>query len=181
MISFRKLVRIVPIASTVLACGSDPTINVNLVVNINGSATSGADASFGQGGGNGGNGGSGGGASVSEGGALDGEPPIVCRADTGCGIGSVQIEAGFEHCPEIVNLNITQPDSRTTVIIVAASDKDGEMLSYSWTATSGQFSNPHALQTTYTCASDDSKTQTLTLQVSDGQCFAQRLVTVTCP
>jgi hypothetical protein len=173
---FYKLVRLAPLTVSALACGSDPTVSVNLVININSGSSLGQDAGAGQGAA----GNASGGISSSDGGTSDGPIANPCTNDASCN-GMVLVEASFEHCPEILNLSITQPDARTTVILVTATDKDGDRLSYSWTAASGRLSDPSSLQTSYTCAADGTHVQTVTVQVSDGQCADRRDITVTCP
>jgi hypothetical protein len=166
------------------ACGGDPTVNVNVNVNVNGNGNGGASASS-AGGGSAGEGttdGGSGSASKSDASGLDGSSAdgksSTCSGNA-CETGSIFVEAGVDHCPEILATSVTRSDGQTSVVLVAAADRDGDHLSYQWTSPTGQFSASMTLETTYTCA--QSGQQTLTVTVSDGFCQATGNVVVTCP
>jgi hypothetical protein len=189
MFLFRKLVRVAAVAGAVVACGSDPTVSVSVIVNINSpggdSGASGppagpapsSDGGHGAGG-IGGASGMGAGGNMGIGGA-GGSCPGDAQCDSHPGTGTIIVEAGVDHCPDILTTALSQSNvPGTSVLVVTASDADGDPLTYIWTATAGTFSSPTSSQTNYTCVMG---TQILTVRVSDGRCEDRRDLILACP
>ena len=94
-------------------------------------------------------------------------PTISARSPDG---GNVGVHGDYNFCPQVIFL--ASPDhvavGRPIVLTAIATDKDGDQLTYVWTATSGSFSNPSSTTPTFDCARNGDVTITLT--VSDGLC-----------
>lgn len=97
--------------------------------------------------------------------------------------GGVQVGGTFNNCPTVdalvvfpLEVTIGTPIS----VFSGASDVDGNMLTTSWSATSGSFADAAAANTSYSCGLKGS--QTLTVTVSDGNpaCNATAQVAVNC-
>ncbi len=98
--------------------------------------------------------------------------------------GNITINGSFNVCPVIrftTASPVTVAVGSNTALTTAATDRDGDVLSYAWTATDGAFSAPTALNTQYTCMSAGEKT--LTIGVTDGPtrgCTRTATATITC-
>jgi hypothetical protein len=150
-----------------LACGGDPAVNVTVNVTVNNGNSSAGD---------GGPSSTPSGEQGQSGGGVPVDANSGCQGDT-CGTGTIFIEGGTNHCPEIFPSAVKINDG-TWSFVIAASDSDGDPLTFTWTATGGHFSNPKSSQTTYTC---EPGKQTLTATVSDGSCVVDWTLAVTCP
>jgi len=200
MLFFRRLVRFAPLAAFGLACAGDPNqgVTVNVTISGNGNGVfngedGGVSGSTGQGGQSGqsatdgaaagstGGGGQSGqtprdGAAFMEGSVVD-APSITCQPDGPC-FGSIAIDAAVNHCPTI-RAEGNMIDVHTWQYTIFWNDPDGDPLTFHWTATGGQLSNPDASETTYTCG--PSGVQTIVATVSDGMCMDTWTVMATCP
>jgi alpha-tubulin suppressor-like RCC1 family protein len=98
--------------------------------------------------------------------------------------GNVSINGSFNICPKVTSTTVspvTVAVGSSAAITAAASDRDGDVLSFSWSASDGTFSAQTALDTQYTCASAGDKT--LTLSVTDGPnrgCTRNAAISITC-
>ena len=94
-------------------------------------------------------------------------PTISARVPDG---GRVGVHGDYNFCPQVIF--VASPDhvpvGRPISVIAIVSDRDGDHLTYAWTATSGSFSNPSSPTSTFDCARNGDVTITLT--VSDGSC-----------
>jgi alpha-tubulin suppressor-like RCC1 family protein len=98
--------------------------------------------------------------------------------------GNIAINGSFNVCPKVGYTTaspVTVAIGSSTDLVATARDRDGDPLSYAWTASDGTFSAPTALNTLYTCASAGAKT--LTFSASDGPsrgCTRSSTVSITC-
>jgi hypothetical protein len=109
---------------------------------------------------------------------------VVLQCDNLTVDGNIAINGQFNVCPKVTSSSVTPLTvaiGSFTNITATASDRDGDPLTFAWSAPSGTFSAPTAANGTYTCASIG--TQTLTVSVSDGPargCTRSKTTTVTC-
>jgi hypothetical protein len=172
---FRRWLRWGTASAVMIGCGGDPTVQVGVNLNVSGN----------------GNGNDNGSTPRDAGPALaqstdaseeaqtqtvEGDADAECQSDS-CGAASVDIDADGNRCPEIFP-SAVKIDETTWSFVIAATDADGNPLSFAWSATGGQFSRPTSSQTSYTCAAG---VQTLTATVSDGACVVSWTLTLTCP
>jgi hypothetical protein len=98
--------------------------------------------------------------------------------------GNITVQGTFNVCPKASSTTatpVTVSVGSSSAITFAATDRDGDPLTYAWTATDGTFSAPSATSTNYTCASAGEKTLTVTF--SDGPtrgCSKTATVKITC-
>ena len=105
--------------------------------------------------------------------------------DTSGPTGNITINGSYNICPKISSSSFT-PNSASVgsaiALTVTATDKDGDAISYAWSASDGTFSPTNAASTSYTCGS--AGTKTLNLSITDGPlrgCTKQAApITVTC-
>lgn len=104
---------------------------------------------------------------------------LECR-DSG---GTVIVRVTADQCPLLRSISAS-PDSAAVgsdiALVAVASDPDGDALSIAWTATSGDFSDPSSLSTTYTCTGPGTRTITAQVSKTDGSCSDSTSFDVTC-
>src|SRR6476469_8286917 len=78
--------------------------------------------------------------------------------------GNVGVRGDYNFCPQVIFLASPDhvPVGRPIVLTAVATDKDGDRLTYAWTATSGTFSNPSSPTPSFDCARNGDVTITLT-------------------
>ncbi len=109
---------------------------------------------------------------------------ILQCSDASGAEGNVTLNGTFNVCPKpgsITASPVTVAVGASSALTFSASDRDGDALSYTWTATDGSFSTPNAANTSYTCASAGAKT--LTMTVTDGPsrgCTKTAAIMITC-
>ncbi|MET0285404.1 MAG: hypothetical protein ABW352_13070 [Polyangiales bacterium] len=109
---------------------------------------------------------------------------VVLQCDDLSGDGNVTITGSFNLCPKLGATSaspLTVAIGASTSLTVAASDKDGDPVSYAWTATDGSFSAPTGASTQYICASAGEKE--LKVSFTDGAqrgCTKSAVVKITC-
>jgi len=95
--------------------------------------------------------------------------------------GTVSVMGGFNNCPAITSYSASPAvlsEGASIAVSVSASDVDSNPLFYAWSATTGNFGNASAANTSYTCTMTGSVT--LTVDVSDGMCDTVVQVPITC-
>jgi alpha-tubulin suppressor-like RCC1 family protein len=98
--------------------------------------------------------------------------------------GNISINGSFNICPKVTSTTVspvTVAVGNSAELTVTARDRDGDALSYVWTANDGTFSAPTSTSTQYTCASVGEKT--LTVSFSDGPsrgCTRSATVSLSC-
>ena len=96
--------------------------------------------------------------------------------------GQVVVSGGFNNCPHLTSYTgspIAVSVGGNITVSAAASDVDGDSLSYAWASvTGGTFTNPASPSTTFTCSAEG--VMTLTVTVSDGMCPDSATIPITC-
>lgn len=103
---------------------------------------------------------------------LDGETASIslvlqCSEDTG----DVDFDIGFNFRPQIHSLVATVSDlgaRKDTDLLLAATDPDGDPLTYAWTATGGMLNAPDSADNVWT-APDEAGSYTINVEVDDGR------------
>lgn len=106
---------------------------------------------------------------------------IECGGGAPGDTGDVVVDGDVNHCPAGTTTvsPLEAPVGGTIGLSTEASDHDGDTVTYRWSAATGDFADPTAAATTYTCAVPG--TTTLTLTLDDGfSCDVTRDVDVTC-
>ena len=96
--------------------------------------------------------------------------------------GQVVVSGGFNNCPHLTSYTgspIAVSVGGDITVSAAASDVDGDSLSYAWASVpGGTFTNPASPSTTFTCSAEG--VMTLTVTVSDGMCPDSATIPITC-
>jgi Bacterial protein of unknown function (DUF839) len=90
---------------------------------------------------------------------------VVLQCEDLSNTGNIAVNGSFNVCPKAGSSTVspvTVAVGASAQITFSASDKDGDALSYAWTAADGVFSAPSSTSTSYTCASAGAKTLTVT-------------------
>jgi hypothetical protein len=96
--------------------------------------------------------------------------------------GNVDVDGSFNFCPVITSASATPSEAEVGESIAVnanAIDPDDDALVYAWTADAGEFADPSAAATSYTCTVGGG--QILTITVDDGRgCTEEMTLEVTC-
>lgn len=110
------------------------------------------------------------------------EVALQCSGVEG-GQGTVAVNGEVNFCPTRPSITASASTSSVDGEAIAlngyATDPDGDALTYSWSATSGNFTEPNAAATNFTCSSQGDATLTLKADDQHG-CVKETSVTVAC-
>jgi len=94
--------------------------------------------------------------------------------------GEAEVVAGFNFPPEIISMTATPSPVMVGGVVefeVAATDPNGDTLTYAWTATDGAFSVPDAPATSWT-APMTAGNYDVTIEISDGVTIVSLTITI---
>lgn len=108
---------------------------------------------------------------------------MTLQCSGGSGVGSVEVVAQFNSCPELATVAVAPLRvglGGTIGVSASGADVDtGDTLTYAWTASGGgAFAASTQASTAFTCATVCR--HTLTVTVSDGNCLGTRAVPIVC-
>lgn len=106
---------------------------------------------------------------------------VAIQCGTGQTQGEVKVDASVSQCPLVVGLSASPTEVNVGSSIALSSATSPGTAGVIWSATAGQFGDPSAKSTSYTCDAAGDQTVTVTLQGAPSSCSASaRTVVITC-